>query len=75
MVRRRPGPDRNHMTTCRFCAEDIQDAAVVCKHCGRELQGPPKAQVVTSPTSPLAWVGLFLILFMIAMGVIGTLAR
>ena len=37
------------MKTCPFCAEDIQDAAIVCKHCGRELKGGERSAPTTSP--------------------------
>jgi hypothetical protein len=39
------------MKICPFCAEEIQDAAIVCKHCGRDVVAPSTASLAP-PAKP-----------------------
>lgn len=45
------------MKRCRFCAEEVQDAALVCRHCGAQLQSaeaPDSGTAASTRSSGLA---------------------
>jgi hypothetical protein len=39
----KPGNHGVEPRACPFCAEEIQPAAIVCKHCGRDVPLQPPA--------------------------------
>jgi len=54
------------MKNCPYCAEAIQDAAIVCKHCGRELTGVNVGAVTVRP-QPSGWLRVFALVAVVSL--------